>query len=212
MKNIRISSFLVFVLLFAGVSFTSCDDSDDDVIQDPVVLTLTEQEIADLQFMREEEKLAHDVYLHFNEKYNLNIFGNIASSEQIHMDAVLELMNKYGVEDPASDERGDFTNADLQQLYNDLIVQGDVSLIAALTVGATIEDVDIRDLDNAIDATEKDDLINMYEMLSCGSRNHMRGFTSHLKTQGTTYTPQFITQEVYDEIINGDHENCGIWR
>lgn len=204
MKNLRISNLLLSALFILMAGFISCDDSDDNV-----VLSLSENEKADLIFMREEEKLARDVYLYFSEKYDLNIFKNIASSEQTHMDAVLGIMEVYGVEDPASTEMGVFTNADLQQLYNDLIAQGDVSLIAALTVGATIEDVDILDLGNAIDATSKTDIIDVYEMLACGSRNHMRGFSSQLDAQGETYTPQFITQEMYDDILSGGHENCG---
>lgn len=204
MKNLRISNLLLSALFILMAGFISCDDSDDNVI-----LSLGENEKADLIFMREEEKLARDVYLYFSEKYDLNIFKNISSSEQTHMDAVLGIMEVYGVEDPASNEMGVFTNADLQQLYNNLIAQGDASLVAALTVGATIEDVDILDLDNAIDATSKADIIDVYEMLACGSRNHMRGFSSQLDVQGETYTPQFITQEMYDDILSGGHENCG---
>lgn len=209
MKNLMISSMTLFALLFGSIGFTSCDESNDDILPD-TVLTLTEDEKANLLFMREEEKLARDVYLYFHEKYGLNIFSNIASSEQTHMDAVLTIMEKYGVEDLASSELGVFTNATLQQLYNDLIAQGNASLTDALRAGATIEDVDIRDLDNVIEATTKADLMNMYKMLECGSRNHMRAFTSNLDSQGVTYAPQFISQEQYDEIINGEHEHCGM--
>ena len=208
MKNLRISSLILFVFLTVATGFTSCDESNDDVLTDDVI-SLTEDEESNLIFMREEEKLARDVYQYFYEKYDLNIFKNIASSEQTHMDAVLTIMEKYGVDDPASTETGVFNNAELQELYDALILQGDASLIDALTVGATIEDVDIRDLDNAIEVTSKADIIDMYEKLACGSRNHMRAFTGQLDAQYETYIPQFITQEEYEEIINGDHEQCG---
>lgn len=209
MKNFRISSLLIIALFFVVAAFPSCDESDNDVLPN-TVLTLTEDEKANLLFMREEEKLARDVYLYFHDKYGLNIFSNIASSEQTHMNAVLTIMEKYGVEDPVSNELGVFTNATLQQLYDDLIAQGDASLVDALRGGATIEDVDIRDLDNVIETTSKTDLIALYGMLECGSRNHMRAFTSQLDMRGETYIPQFITQEQFDEIINGAHEQCGM--
>ena len=208
MKNNIISSLLLFAMLFGTTGLISCDDSNDDVSLDPVI-SLTEGERNNLLFMREEEKLARDVYLYMYEKYELNIFNNIASSEQTHMNAVLAIMEKYGVADPASNELGVFTNVTLQALYDNLITQGNVSLIGALTVGATIEDVDIRDLDEAIDATSKSDLIAMYEMLNCGSRNHMRAFIGQLDSRNASYTPQFIAQEQYDNIINGAHEHCG---
>lgn len=207
MKNLKISSFILFAAFFLAIGFTSCDDTEDiEVIEE--IESLTEDEVTNLLFMREEEKLAHDVYLHFYDKYDLKMFNNIASSELIHIDEVLNVMEEYGIEDVASSEMGVFTDDALQQLYDDLITQGNLSLVDALTVGATIEDVDIRDLANAIDATSKADINNMYEFLACGSRNHMRGFTNQLDTHGEVYVPQFITQEQYEEVIAGDHESC----
>jgi len=210
MKNFGISSLLYIGAFLAITTFVSCDSDDDDTTT-PVItqVTLNDQEIQDLKFLREEEKLARDVYLHLYESYGLNIFNNISSSEQKHMDAVLAVMNQYDIADAATSERGVFNNSDLQQLYNDLITQGELSLIEALKVGATIEDVDIRDLKNAINATSNQDLIGMYEKLECGSRNHMRGFISQLESNGGSYTPQFITQEAFDLVLNGAHENCG---
>lgn len=208
MKNFGITGLLFFALFFTSAGFVSCDESSEDNLPNDTI-SLTEDERTNLLFMREEEKLARDVYLHFSDEYELNIFKNISSSEQYHMDAVLEIMEKYGLEDPTSNERGVFTNADLQELYDDLISKGEASLIDALTVGATIEDVDIRDLNNAKETTSRDDLINMYEMLECGSRNHMRAFTGQLESRDEIYVPQFISQESYDEIINGSHEHCG---
>lgn len=209
MKNIRITGLLFFALLFITTGFTSCNNAIDSVSPDDLIV-LTEDEKANLLLMREEEKLARDVYLYFYEKYGLNIYSNIASSEQTHMNAVLGIMEKYGIEDPASNELGKFTNVALQQLYTDLIAQGDSSLIEALKVGATIEDVDIRDLGVAISETTKTDILDLFEKLECGSRNHLRAFTSQLDSRSETYTTQFITQEQYHEIINGSHEHCGM--
>lgn len=165
MKNLSISSLWFFTLLFAAVGFTACDKSEEEILPDEVT-ALTTEEKTNLVLMREEEKFARDVYLHMHEKYDLRIFSNIAASEQVHMDAVLELIEKYGLEDPASAERGVFLDLALQQLYDDLVAQGEISLVEALKVGATIEDLDIRDLDNAILGTSKTNLINLYEMLS----------------------------------------------
>ena len=203
MKNLIISGFLFFTLLSSIVGFTSCSNNDVEP------LTLSDQEKATLQFMREEEKLARDVYQYFHEKYRLNMFGNIASSEQTHMDAVLAIMVRYGVADLASDQKGVFNNTTLQKLYIDLIAKGETSLANALTVGATIEDLDIKDLNAGIAATANVDIDNLYEKLKCGSKNHMRAFTSQLSVEGVTYLPQFISKEQFSEIINGEHQQCG---
>ena len=63
---------------------------------------LTEAEQNDLQFMREEEKLSRDVYNRLFEIWGSPLFSSIAISEQRHMDAVLNLLNKYTISDPAA--------------------------------------------------------------------------------------------------------------
>jgi len=83
---------------------------------------LTEAEADGLVFMREEEKLARDVYLTLYGQWNISIFQNIAGSEQTHTDAVKNLLDNYGLVDPVIDDAvGVFTNADLQTLYDQLI-------------------------------------------------------------------------------------------
>ena len=159
--------------------------------------------------MREEEKLARDVYNHLYDKWNLNVFKNIAKSEQEHMDALLGEVDVCKFDDSVLPEDGKFNNSHIQDLYDALIVKGDLSLIDALEVGATIEDVDIFDLDNFSTKTENETLLDIYGKLTCGSRNHMRAFTGQLEIKGITYTPQFISQEQFDGILDGDHEQCG---
>lgn len=205
MKKARISATLLFAMFFVFAGFTACEQSVDD----PTVPTLTQDEKTTLLYMLEEEKLARDVYLYFSEDYNMRIFENISASEQKHMDAIQTVLEKYKVDIPNLDKQGVFTLPELQELYDNLIEQGDASLIAALTVGATIEDVDIWDLNNAIAATTKTDLLEMYEMLNCASGNHMRAFTKQLDKRNESYTPQYISQELYEEILNGQHEHCG---
>jgi len=89
---------------------------------------LSSEEEAGLLFMHEEEKLARDVYLVLFAEWGLRVFENIAESEQRHMDAVLYLLGKYGLDDPALDP-GFFLNPDLQDLYDALVAKGLPSLI-----------------------------------------------------------------------------------
>lgn len=171
--------------------------------------TIYPAEIAMLEYMREEEKLARDVYITLYEQYQLPIFNNISKSEQVHMDRILCLLIHYNIDDPALEEIGEFSNNDLQELYNSLIEQGASSFIDALTVGATIEDLDIFDLREDMDQTSNEAILTIFGHLECGSGNHMRAFTRLLNNNDTEYTPQFISQEEYDEIINGTHGPCG---
>ena len=144
------------------------------------LVPLNDAEKATLVFMREEEKLARDVYITMFEKWDDKIFSNISASEQRHMDALLQLLVKYGVPDPAAGLAiGEFKNPELQKAYDELVAQGEMSLQDALRVGRLIEEMDIEDLLAAIDETSKTDLDRIYGNLLNGSYNHLRAFTVH---------------------------------
>jgi hypothetical protein len=164
-------------------------------------------ELAGLLHMREEEKLARDVYLALDDVWGLRAFRNIARAEQTHMDALLVLFNKYGLTDPADgNDEGEFVDQGLQDLFNSLVAQGSVSLNDALVVGATIEDLDISDLIEDLTHTDNEDIATVYQNLYKGSRNHLRTFISLLTANGDTYAPQFITQDEFDAIIDSPAE------
>jgi len=144
----------------------------------PAILTTVEAE--HLQFMREEEKLARDIYLTLSSKYPQRIFKNIAVSEQRHFDSIKILLDRYGLEDPAKAEPGLFTDPELQTLYNELLSKGSVSLLDALQVGEIIEETDIEDLRSAIAVTEHKDMLTVYGNLLNGSLNHLAAFESNI--------------------------------
>jgi hypothetical protein len=158
-----------------------------------------------LLWMREEEKLARDVYQALSELWNLPIFANIADSEQTHTDAVGELLDRYGLPDPmADDTSGVFVDPAIQALYDDLVEQGSNSLVEALIVGATIEDMDIVDLQLRRTGVEEIDLV--YANLEKGSRNHLRAFIRTLERQGGGYVPAYLTVAEYEAIISSPTE------
>jgi hypothetical protein len=169
---------------------------------------LSQEEIDGLILMREEEKLAHDVYTKLYEKWGQNIFNNISDSEQTHTDSVKELLDRYDIEDPVKNIAvGEFTSSDLLDLYTTLVEKGNKSIDDALQVGATVEDLDIKDLEDLMGETDKEDILAVYQNLQKGSRNHLRSFTRVINRNGETYTPVYITQDQYDEIINTPSEN-----
>jgi len=166
------------------------------------ITDLDDDETAELLFMREEEKLARDVYRYLYTKWNQRTFNNISKSENQHMSALLVLINRYELTDPVgSNADGVFSNSNLQSLYNSLIAAGSVSLVEGLKVGAAIEEIDIVDLDEAIEATDNDELKLVYGNLRKGSENHLRSFVSVLSRNGVTYAPQYLSIEEYNEII-----------
>jgi hypothetical protein len=163
---------------------------------------LSAEESAALLYMREEEKLAHDVYVTLSAQWGLPVFQNISLSEQSHADAVKTLIDRYGLQDPASTTVGVFTNPDLQALYNDLIARGGQSLAEALKVGAAIEEIDILDLQKRLTETDNADIQQVFNNLMTASYNHLRAFANTLSTQtGEVYQPQYLSADAYQTIL-----------
>jgi hypothetical protein len=205
---------LLYILVVLPMFIVSCITGNDEIIpqEEAFIRTidtlplepLSENEQSSLLFMREEEKLARDVYDDLYIKWSARIFENISSSEQTHMDAILVLLNRYNLEDPAGGkESGIFVNSDIQQLYDDFTQDGQKSSIDALKVGAAIEEIDIIDLKDALDSfVDNQDIEWVYDNLMKGSVNHLRSFVKNLANQGVSYQPQYLTQEEFDAIIN----------
>jgi hypothetical protein len=165
--------------------------------------SLSAQEAAGLQFMREEEKLAHDVYVTLGDVWGLRVFDNIAAAEQQHTNVIAGWLDYYHISDPAAGNApGEFTNPELQALYDKLVAQGKQSVASALKVGTAIEEIDILDLQERIDATANAALDQVYGNLKAGSENHLRAFVTNLKVQaGEAYAPQYLSQAAYNQIV-----------
>jgi len=145
---------------------------------------LSQQEADDLQFAREEEKLARDVYSFLDGVWGgqIGLFANIAVSEDTHTLAIRDLLKKYRVDDPAKhDVPGEFVNEVLQHEYDHLVVEGSASLLAALEVGVYIEEMDIIDLTLFQGRTTHRDIERVYGNLIDGSWSHLASFEKALE-------------------------------
>jgi hypothetical protein len=186
----------------AGGSTAPCDGT----------VELTEIEEQNILYLREEEKLARDVYFAAYDLWELQIFANISGAEQRHMDAVGQLIECYGLTDPVGDHApGEFTNPELGELYDALVAQVEVSSLEALMAGALIEETDIFDLQTALDETENLHIEGVFENLLRGSRNHLRSFVKLITLAGGTYVPQILSQEEFDEIVTTPIESGYGW-
>jgi len=184
----KVRTLLIVALVFAvvggmtTVNITLAQQNRGSTSQATLkTLQLTESEEQNILFIREEEKLARDVYLVMYDLWGADIFANISESEQRHMDAVKNLITRYGLEDPvAVDVIGEFVDPDLQLLYDDLVKSGEGSLEDALKVGVLIEEKDIDDLELAITETAKRNITRVFQNLLNGSYNHLDAFNACL--------------------------------
>jgi len=186
-------------------SNTTTQELTESTILDLPLEDVSADELNGLIFMREEEKLARDSYLILYNSWSQRVFNNISASEQNHMDAILILLDKYELPDPAqNDTIGVFQNDELQQLFSTLMDLGSASLIEALKVGALIEETDILDIQfELVEHVDNQDIIIVYNNLLRGSGNHLRAFVHNLSRQGISYSPQLLNEDQYIAIING---------
>lgn len=167
------------------------------------VEALSASEAQGLAFMREEEQLAHDVYAYSALRWSQQpVFARIASSELQHVQAVQALLRRHGLPDvmlglPA----GQFATAEFQTLHDELVARSALSLVDALTIGLQIEELDIRDIEAQMLATDNQAIRLVYGSLLRGSRNHLRGLMKALQAQGGSYVPQTISQAQFDDIV-----------
>jgi len=196
--NVKLGSLMlglsvITTSLIAGQSATSTSVSSTKSVD--------EVETQDLLFMREEEKLARDVYIFAYSQWGNTVFDNISESEQEHTDKIVSLLEKYNLEDPALAAEGEFNDHHLQELYNDLIAEVQNSEIDALYVGTAIEEIDMIDILEAIERTDNRDIKTVYQNLLDGSKSHLRAYVDVLASKGITYEPRFIDVDFYNEII-----------
>lgn len=170
---------------------------------------LTTADVDSLLYMREEEKLAHDVYVTLYNLWGAPLFNNVAASEQNHTEMVLALLNQYGLADPAAGNGvGEFTNSDLQALYDDLVSQGSQSYEAALLVGGLIEEVDIADLRAELETTNVAAIQQVYQSLLSASGNHLRAFaTAYENATGNAYAAQWLSAADVAAILSGGNSS-----
>lgn len=160
---------------------------------------LTVEEIENIQFMAEEEKLAQDVYDALGDLWDLNVFDNIEHSESQHVSSVESLASKYNISTPDLPE-GVFANEELQALYDQLIAIGSQSLEDALKVGVAIETVDIEDLTQELSSTTNTDLISTYTKLLSASENHLSAFSNALTQESVVFSSDMVNDWLATEI------------
>jgi hypothetical protein len=221
---------LALAVTFCLSPFTTLADTavDQDLpVDTDSSLTVDFNEQTHLQFMREEEKLARDVYLTLGSLYpDSAVFGNIDDSEQRHTSAVRDMLEKYGIDDPnTNDNIGVYTGAEygdyFTEKYQQLVASASNSEYDAWLVGALIEELDMYDInlcpkiivqmDNGIDDesacgkiyTDNSDIHHLYDSLLEGSENHLRAYVQKIEQVSGegSYRAQYLDQTQVDALL-----------
>ncbi|AJE33019.1 hypothetical protein B842_05850 [Corynebacterium humireducens NBRC 106098 = DSM 45392] len=152
--------------------------------------TTTSTEVLDrdalLRRLIEEEKVAHDLYVAFAEKYDARVFHNITRGEVGHQEAVRRLLDAAGIADPRTGVLGEFVDPDLQTVHDDFLARGLGDELEAYRVGVDFERWDIEGLEAELAAVPEEDteLRDLLQYLLNGSRNHLAAFERQLDRPG----------------------------
>ena len=141
---------------------------------------LTTEDASTLLFIKQEEKLARDVYLALGDIWGNPAFYNIAKSEQQHMKAVDALIARFALEDTSPTEAGVFSIPALTELYETLMAKGLLSEKDALEVGVLVEETDIADLQAMIAQIEDEAVDQTLGNLLRASYKHLAAFSGQL--------------------------------
>ena len=217
MKIINKKPIILSVLFIAFIFIWWCinkqnniTDETDATVNDVEKVSennLSHQDVSWLIWMREEEKLSRDVYTNLWKKWKTQIFLDVAAVEQVHMDSIKIILEKYWIDDPVKDDTiWIFSSFAIKKLYDDFLSQWNKSLSDAFILAADAESLDILDISDLVKQTQNQDIISLYNTLIIWSRNHLRNYVKEIKNNGGEYKPKYISQEVYDGIILSQNE------
>ncbi len=164
--------------------------------------TTVEQQ--NLVFMREEEKLAWDLYREMHQIWGLSVFKSVSGEEKEHMKKMLGLLQMYNIPDPVQgDVPGRYVNVYISDIYQSLSQQGRRSVQDALKVCALQEEINILDLIRVSQSATQPKVLEVYAELQRNSISHLRSFAHSLEILGIRYQGVKIPQNTIDSIVQG---------
>ena len=163
-------SILLSVLFVGALQFLIAADSSTQTSQ------TTKQA---LEKQLDEERLAYQLYTALGEIHpGLRQFQKIPRAEARHFKALRQYAYRQYPDLETFELTGNFINPDVQKLYDTLLAKGKVSASAALQAGVAVEELDIRDLDAALEITTDQELVAIYKRLRAGSERHLAAFSA----------------------------------
>lgn len=174
------ASIIATMLAAAALGMAGCG-TDADQASAPSAApasALTAAERDAVLYLRDEERLARDLYAELLSTSGDQRFARIGASEQQHFDAMGTLIERYGLDDPAEGRApGEFSSPELQALYDRLLKAGVASPEAAIAQGVIVEETDIADIDRHLRNIDEPEIEQVLVRLRAGSERHLAAFS-----------------------------------
>lgn len=174
------------------------------------VAQLSEEDKNNLTNLLIEEKLSRDIYVAYNDMWDLNVFQYTTNSEKQNIQLITFLADRYAIQLPEClffDEPGVFEKASISRLYNTMVREGETSMFSAMNLSAKMEEMDIRKFRKLMNETSNPEILQILEKLETNAQKHLTALIVALEHYGDTYEPQILSLDEFNAIIKVNTNN-----
>ncbi|MCC6402649.1 MAG: DUF2202 domain-containing protein [Fimbriimonadaceae bacterium] len=149
------------------------------------------------------ERVAADVFEALSKKWGGRPFGKLAEAEATHVVAVGRILGRTGNSSTII-EQGKYSMPEFQALYDAMVKRGSVSLEEALSAGAELEEMSLRDLQAWRTEEKGTEARKVFDALIQGSANHLQACLEGRKALGLKeYVPKYLSAEDFTKYAGG---------
>jgi len=163
----------------------------------------------DLQRIREQRKLARDLYWDLAKHWGSLVLVRLGAAEQAHLNALDTLLDHYDLSDPvAGPAVGESGDPKFHALHAQIVEVGHRSEMAASQAGLLVEEMSLSDLAAARARTRRPEIAAVYDDLLRDSRNHLRALFRQMQRFEGEYVPQSLSLSDFEAIVWTQPEPC----
>lgn len=172
-----------------------------------VTAPLSADEIEFLFAIREDEKVARDLYTSFSALYPASVqIAKIKTAEDSHIACIEAVLDYYEISYPAMTATGVFEDAERQALYNDLVDKS-ATLLETFGTMAVIEEETVLAYKSVQSEITNENISLVVANMIKASSNHLKAAVRQITALGGSYTPSYLSAEEFDAIINSSFQN-----
>jgi hypothetical protein len=186
--------FITWILLFSSIAGYSSDIKNSNEL-----------------FLKlyNEERMAYDLYGEFYERWALSVFKKVQEREAKHVWCVERIMDNYGFTYNTNVISGSYPDKEIQKIYDELTVKGCISDLAALEAAAYIKEKHISQLRERIRYQEDEYIVKVIFLMESAAQSHLRAFVKSIRLSGSDYSPVFLTDDEFRNIMDSDKTIAG---
>lgn len=151
--------------------------------------------------------MAYDLYGEFYERWSLSVFHKVQQREAKHVWCVERIMDNYGFTYNTNANSGSYPDREIQKTYDELTVKGCISDLAALEAAAFIKEKYISRLRERIRYQEDEYVVKVIFLMESAAQSHLRAFVNSIRLSGSDYSPVFLTDDEFSNIMDSDNNN-----